>query len=178
MKNILKLALTLMLITALSGGALSYVHATTSVIIAEREAIMLAETLTRFFPEVDAERIEKKEIEDDLFKVVQSAEGEFLGVLVAASARGYAGPILYWLVIDNMGQVKEIIYVRQQETPGIGTRILGEPFIGQIRELDTGDLIKPGEDIDVLSGATVSSEAMINALRNTINSFETNFLDQ
>lgn len=177
MKNILKLALTLMFITALSGGALSYVHATTSVIIAERERILLEETLAEFFPEIDAEKIEKKEIENNLFKVVQNEKGEFLGVLVAASARGYAGPILYWLVIDNTGQVEEIIYVRQQETPGIGTRIIKEPFIDQIRELDTDDLIEPGEDIDVISGATVSSGAMIDALRNTINSFEANFLD-
>ncbi len=178
MKNILKLALTLMLITALSGGALSYVHATTSVIIAEREAILLAETLTRFFPEVDTERIEKKEIEDDIFKMVHDADNIFLGVLVDTSARGFGGRIFYWLVIDDTGQVEEIIFRRHWETPGIGTRIFEEPFIDQIRELDVDDVIEPGNDIDVISGATVSSEGMIYALRDTIDSFEANFLDQ
>jgi Na+-translocating ferredoxin:NAD+ oxidoreductase RnfG subunit len=102
MKEIFKMALTLMLITAVSAASLSYVHSKTSVVIAEREAGKAQEAIKEFFPDVVT--VEEETVEGVAFQVVYDGDGNFLGVLAAARASGYAGPIPYQLAIDSDGR--------------------------------------------------------------------------
>lgn len=79
-----------------------------------------------------------------------------------ASVIGYGGPVLVRLTLDEAGAVEnlQIGDVRFQETEGVGSRIreegFAQSFIGKKPPLKL-------EDIDAVSGATVSSQAAVDA---------------
>lgn len=174
MKEILKMALTLMLITAVSAASLSFVHSKTSLVIAEREADKAQEAIKTFFPTVGA--IEDEIYEGVSFQVVYDVDGNFLGVLAEATANGYAGAIPYQLAINSEGEIISILYGNNEETVGIGKKIEEEPFVNQILGLTPQDPIELGTDIDVISQATISSTAMARSVRDTMDKFAANFL--
>jgi Na+-translocating ferredoxin:NAD+ oxidoreductase subunit G len=174
MKEIFKMALTLMLITAVSAASLSFVHSKTSVVIAEREAEKAQEAIKKFFPAVAD--IEDETYEGVAFQVVYDADSNFLGVLAEAKASGYAGHIPYQLAINSDGEIISILYGTNEETVGIGKKIEEESFISQIIGLTPEDPIELGKDIDAISGATISSTAMARSVRDTMDKFAANFL--
>jgi Na+-translocating ferredoxin:NAD+ oxidoreductase subunit G len=173
MKDILKMALTLMLITAVSAASLSYVHSVTSVIIEEREAERTREAIKAFFP--DAVTVEEVKAAGVVFQAVYGAGNQFQGVLAEARAKGYAGPIPYQLIIDSQGKIINIIYGSNEETVGIGKKIEDEAFKSKIIGLTPADPIQAGKDIDIISGATVSSTGMAQSLRDTMDKFAAAF---
>lgn len=175
MKDILKMALTLMLITAASAASLSYVHGLTSDVVALREAEKTRQAISEYFPA--AETVEEETVEGVGFKAVYDEGGVFLGVLAEARARGYAGPIPYQLVIDSQGEIKEITYGANEETVGIGKQIEEEPFVSQVIGLTPADPIELNTDIDLVSGATESFAGMARSLRDTMDKFAARFLD-
>lgn len=176
MKGILRMALTLMLITAASAASLSYVHNLTSEVIANREAEQSRKAIMEFFP--GAVTVEEEAVGNVNFKAVYGEGDVFLGALAEAKANGYgAAGIPYQLVIDDQGEIINIIYGSNEETVGIGKKIEEEPFISQIIGLTPGDPIEPGKDIDIISGATISTNGMVCSLRDTMDKFAATFLD-
>lgn len=81
-----------------------------------------------------------------------------------ASQIGYAGPVLVRLTLSENGSIEalDIGGARFQETEGLGGKVRGEdfiqPFIGKTPPLTLG------EDIDAISGATLSSTAAVEAV--------------
>ncbi len=176
MKDIMKMALTLMLITAASAASLSYVHGVTSDVVALREAEKTRQAISEYFPA--AETVEEETVEGVGFKAVYDEGGVFLGVLAEARARGYGAPgIPYQLVIDSGGEIINIIYGPNEETVGIGKKIEEEPFVSQVIGLTPADPIELNTDIDLVSGATESFAGMARSLRDTMDKFAARFLD-
>jgi len=81
-----------------------------------------------------------------------------------ASVIGYGGPVLARVTLDEGGAIEalDIGGARFQETEGVGSRVresaFTEAFIGKKAPFQLG------EDIDALSGATVSSQAAVDAV--------------
>jgi len=175
MKEFLRTALTLILLLAVSTVSLSYVHTLTSEVIAERDAKRGRDDIVEYFPTVFS--VEEKTIDGVDFKAAYGEGDIFLGVLAQAITRGYAGDIPYQLAINHEGQIINIQYGPNEETIGIGKKIEEEPFITQIIGLTPADPIELGRDIDAISGATESSSAMAQSLRDTLDKFAANFLD-
>jgi len=80
-----------------------------------------------------------------------------------SSSRGYNGPVAVTLTIDENNTIIELTIGNDRfaETQGIGTKVLdpafAAQFIGKTLPLKDGD-------IDVIAGATVTSEAAIAAV--------------
>lgn len=81
-----------------------------------------------------------------------------------ASAIGYAGPVLVRLTLDADGSIAQLDVggARFQETEGVGSRVKDEShvssFIGKKPPLTLG------ETADAVAGATLSSQAMVDAI--------------
>lgn len=81
-----------------------------------------------------------------------------------ASAIGYGGPVLVRLTLDDAGAITSLDVggERFMETENVGSRVREEAFtrqfIGQTPPLTLGD------GIDAVSGATISSQAVIDAV--------------
>ena len=87
--------------------------------------------------------------------------GETIGYCVAASSGGYAGPVAVTLGVGTDGKVTgaKIGDTSFSETSGFGSRWLAENQTEQFIGID----VKEGGAIEALTGATVTSTAVLNA---------------
>ena len=106
----------------------------------------------------------------DIYKAFNN-DGETIGFAFVAVGAGFADKIKLVIAIDG-GCEKFLGFkvLSSNETPGFGSRIKEDEFGEQFKEVPTGDLevVKTGDmekidlEIVAISGATVSSEAVVN----------------
>lgn len=174
--SVVRLALTLMIITAVSAGLLSYVHAITDEVKTERRLEQLQAAIAEFFP--DAEEVAEEQISPHEFNLAKDSAGNLMGALASTRTnRGYGGEIRYTLALDGEGTILNISIDSHGETPGIGAKITEEPFQENIKGLNVNDPIALREDIDNISGATVTVAAMADSLRQVMDVYKENFVD-
>jgi electron transport complex protein RnfD len=104
-----------------------------------------------------------------------ASDGRFSGLAVKASPIGYGGPIDMVVGILPEGKISGVRIVAQSETPGLGTEIAREAFLGQfvgVSEADSLRVRKDGGSIDAVTGATVSSRAVATGVREALEVFE------
>lgn len=85
-------------------------------------------------------------------------DGEAIGYCVNASGTGFGGEVQVMVGLKSDKSVHGIKIVSMSETPGIGTKVQGESFLRQF----VGNSGKA--DADIISGATFSSKAVIEAV--------------
>ncbi len=92
-----------------------------------------------------------------------SAQPAANGRAVNASVIGYGGPVLVQLTLDDSGVITAIAVggARFAETDGVGSKVkeaaFTQQFVGKKPPLSMGD-------VDAVSGATVSSQAVVDAV--------------
>lgn len=81
-----------------------------------------------------------------------------------ASAIGYAGPVLVRLTLDDSGAISDIDVggARFLETVGVGSGVREEAFTSQF--IGKTPPLTLNQDIDAVSGATLSSQAAVDAV--------------
>ena len=104
------------------------------------------------------------------FKVFES--DQLFGYVKATSTRrGYNGDIHLLIAYDLSGHILAVRVTDHRETPGLGDAIDGdwiETFTGKRRET-TNWTISPKGDFDAITGATITSRAVINAVAEALN---------
>lgn len=90
-------------------------------------------------------------------------------IFEATSARGYSGPIDLLVAFDADGTLRHTRVVRHRETPGLGDVIESDKsrWIQQFFDAPPAQLWKlttDGGSFDAVTGATVSSRAVVDAL--------------
>ncbi len=83
------------------------------------------------------------------------SEQETLGIIFAGTAFGYLDTIKYLVGINKNGNIERVIITYSRETEGIGEQIRNPEFL---------DKFKSGAP-DVISGATISSRALISSVK-------------
>ena len=103
--------------------------------------------------------------EDDLYTIFDNSTE--IGYAFLATGVGYAGDIDVLVGLEDATTLKGITVVSHQETPGLGDRITESDFINQFRGLDIDGvaLRKDGGQVDGATGATISSQAVVDAVR-------------
>ncbi len=190
MKNkIIKDALALTLITLVAGMALGGVYEITKDPIAKQEAQAKAEAYEQVF--TDAAAFEAVEMDDTLTKTIrdqldqegykaQSIEevmraedqsGETLGYAFAVvTSEGYGGDIRFSMGVQNDGTLNGISILSIGETAGLGmnadTPAFKDQFVGkQVEKLQyTKNGATQDDEINAISGATVTTNAMTNGV--------------
>ena len=190
MKNkIIKDALALTLITLVAGVALGGVYEITKDPIARQEAQAKAEAYEQVF--TDAAAFEAVEMDDTLTKTIrdqldqegykaQSIEevmraedqsGETLGyAFTVVTSEGYGGDIQFSMGVQNDGTLNGISILSIGETAGLGmnadTPAFKDQFVGkQVEKLQyTKNDATQDDEINAISGATVTTNAMTNGV--------------
>ena len=190
MKNkIIKDALALTLIPLVAGVALGGVYEITKDPIAKQEAQAKAEAYEQVF--TDAAAFEAVEMDDTLTKTIrdqldqegykaQSIEevmraedqsGETLGYAFAVvTSEGYGGDIRFSMGVQNDGTLNGISILSIGETAGLGmnadTPAFKDQFVGkQVEKLQyTKNGATQDDEINAISGATVTTNAMTNGV--------------
>ena len=190
MKNkIIKDALALTLITLVAGVALGGVYEITKDPIAKQEAQAKAEAYEQVF--TDAAAFEEVEMDDTLIQTIrdqldqegykaQSIEevmraedqsGETLGyAFTVVTSEGYGGDIQCSMGVQNDGTLNGISILSIGETAGLGmnadTPAFKDQFVGkQVEKLQyTKNGATQDDEINAISGATVTTNAMTNGV--------------
>lgn len=105
---------------------------------------------------------------------------QLVAIVVPVAAQGYVAPIELIVGIAPDGRVRGIRAVAQRETAGLGDRIDADKsdwlqqFIGRSLDMESEkawDVRSAGGDFDQITGATVTSRAVIEAVRNALQYF-------
>lgn len=161
MKKTMYLACFLGILCAIFGGAISYVNELTAPIIAQQA--MAAETA--IFKELDSEAtFSEIDITSDASGFIKkgyygkSSSNEYYIYSVSVVGFNTGSSIDFIIGFNKSGDIVLYNVISQQETEGIGSRVTTEEFSSTV--LNT----KINDSISVLSGATVSSSAVINGI--------------
>ncbi|MBV6644891.1 MAG: RnfABCDGE type electron transport complex subunit G [Cyclobacteriaceae bacterium] len=94
----------------------------------------------------------------------------------SVSSKGYSGDIQLMVGVDSLGIVEGIEVLAHRETPGLGSKIKDKSFIKQFigKSLGSFDfrVKQDGGDVDAISGATISSRAFGEAVREACQAFK------
>lgn len=182
MKEILKLAGILMLVTAIAATALAFVNMKTKPLIEEQERLATAHSLVIALPIAARNAIHpvKKADETLYYKGYSPADTtKLVGYAFVAIGKGYSSDIKTMVGIDTTGKICGIKIISQKETPGLGTKIeevtYGDStlipwFQKQFKDRVAKELAvdKDGGSIQSVTGATISSRTVANSIRKAI----------
>lgn len=187
MKGIIKDAAILFAITLISGLLLGFVHDITEEPIAQQKEKAKAEACAAVFAEAAAFEEQtvagemnfgKGEVSEIL--LAQDAGGNQLGyVMTVTSNEGYGGKITFLIGIKNDGTVNGISITEINETAGLGMKAKEEAFSGQFsgKKVDSFVYTKSGasadNEIDAISSATVTTNAITNSVNGALEIFRT-----
>ena len=117
----------------------------------------------------DADSFELK-TEDGIEYFEAYRGGKLIGYCVKVTTEGYVGPIHMLAGVKKSGRITRLIILDDRETGGIGSRINEGGFLKQFQDKTASD-VAAKKGIDAITGATISSGAVIEAVGKTVNDF-------
>lgn len=186
MKGMIKDALILFAITLIAGLMLGVVNDITKEPIAQQEQKAKNEACQNVFAEADSfeaqELADSAQIEQvladagisgadiDELMAAKDASGALLGyVITVTDHEGYGGDIQFSMGITNEGTLNGISLLSISETAGLGMRA-GEVLVPQFSDKNVSRFTytKTGatadSEIDAISGATITTNAVVNGV--------------
>ena len=163
MKKALLLVLFLGVVSAISVLCVGYVNSITEPISAEKLIAAEKENLEKMFPGAQFAALEMTD-EKGYVQGVYEVVGEGYAVKLQTTGYNSSTPIIVLVGFDNSGVITGVLALQQQETDGFGTRVFKDENISSL-------YVGKGLDQmpDLLSGATVTSTAMQNAISSAQN---------
>jgi electron transport complex protein RnfG len=174
MKDYLRLTITLLLFCVIASGILAYVNSLTAPIIYERKQSEEVKTREALIP--GAEFTEHKASADSSFVYyVATKDSLVAGYTFIAIGAGYAGPVKTMVGLDKDMKVLAIKVVDQGETPGLGANCTKEDFPARFTGKAEEEMLvdKDGGQIKSLTGATITTRAIANSIRDCIKILKT-----
>ena len=177
-KDMFKLGLNLLIISAVAALLLALTNSVTASTIAQRneqanaEARKLVLESAQDFEQVkDVKTNNSKGVEVSEIYEAKDASGNTVGYTLKVLPSGYGGTIELMVGIDSAkGQVSGINVVSNSETAGLGAKATNPEFSDQYKgkPLEELSVLKngtPGDtEIKAISGATITSTAVTNGV--------------
>jgi electron transport complex protein RnfG len=150
--------LSLTIVSLLSGLLLSFVDNATSIAREEQNRLARLSAVKSVLPGYS----ELREAEVGGVKVYITDRGIAFSQTTEA---GYSGKIIVMIGFLSDGSISNIEIVRHAETPGLGSKIEEEGFKSQFSRITEPVAVKKdGGKIDAITGATISSRAVCEAV--------------
>ena len=157
---VLRLTVTLLVITGVVAAALAGVNAITKDAIAANQEKKTQDALAVVLP--NAHSLQQLPLEGDagIVQAVYAAEGSYA---VKVAPAGFDGAVTMMVGISD-GAITGISVISHTETPGLGAvaaaqNAKGEAFRGQF--VGQSGTLAVGDQIDAMSGATITSNAVV-----------------
>jgi electron transport complex protein RnfG len=192
MKTSVKMVVVLTVISMVAGGFLAAWDRYTLPKIEAFQLEELKKAITEVLPAYDA----YNEIRKDGLTIYEARRNDTpdpVGLAFEAAGNGFQGRISIMVgVTPDFSEITGIKILEQIETPGLGTKIVSDPgdkmdpfwFPNQFKQLKTEPQItyiknlkpsKPNE-IQAITGATISSKSVVNILNDTISRMKKMYL--
>ena len=165
-----KPVLVLVAICVVAGTLLGLVHNVSEPVALARAEQMAQQTYAQLIPEASTFEEVPCDVEGctGVLRALD-AQGNQVGAIVVAESKGYGGEVELIVGFDDAGTVRNVVALADEETPGLGTKIEDESYIGQYvgkpaETLDAGS-------VDLISGATISSKAALAAFNTAVQAY-------
>lgn len=167
--SVFKIALNLTVACIISGIIISIVHFFTADIAAAKQDelnfLALKELVT------EAEQYASVDGKVDWYTATK--DGELLAYIVPAESKGYGGPIKMLVAVGPDNKVLNYTILESKETPGLGDKAekapFNEQFVGKTSsELEVTKDANNKVNIQAISGATITSNAVTVAVKNAV----------
>lgn len=135
--------------------------------IAQQEADALRESMQSVMP--DADLFSKSSTEG---VYAASKSGESIGWAIKVAVKGYSGDMTVLVGIGSDGVIKGVSILSHSETPGMGAKADDADYLSQYTGRNA-EALTLGADIDAVTGATVTSSALIGAVNEAIEIYDT-----
>ena len=186
--NILKDALALTLITIICSLALAFVYEITKdpikaqedakknagyqVVYPDAKELATDDELVQLAAEMDLSTLDPDYAGVTIDDVIQALDGDGnkLGYIVKSNTRGYASTISVAIGYSLDGVVQGIELLAINDTPGFGLELTNPEFKEKFKNVETEGFVltkasaSKDNDIDVYSGSTTSTTAVVKAV--------------
>jgi Na+-translocating ferredoxin:NAD+ oxidoreductase subunit G len=165
-KDILRIAFNLVAVYLVGGLILALVYARTSPIIYRNAVLEKEKALKMLMPEADGiHKVGDWTVHDKHAEYFVAKKGDtVIGYIIQSYGKGYSSYINTLIAVDPDFTVRKINILGHAETPGLGDEIETESFKTQFSGKGPDHLkvlkTETREDIQAISGATISSRAV------------------
>ncbi|HTY44595.1 MAG TPA: RnfABCDGE type electron transport complex subunit G [Patescibacteria group bacterium] len=160
MRQMARYGFILMVICVVASGLLAAVNALTKEKIVAQARAEEEDSLREVLP--GALRFEAVNSADQLlYYKGYDKQGRLVGVAFKASGKGYSSQIETMAGMSLNGVITAIKVVSHNETPGLGSRVAEPEFAALFANRNVGQL----GQVQAITGATISSRAVINAVQ-------------
>lgn len=178
-------AIALFAITLVAGCLLGAVYQVTKQPIKDAEEKAKQEAYQAVFTEASSfdqneeisGKIDNSQGGAEISEILEAKDssGTLLGyVLSFSSKEGYGGDIKLSMGVDLNGTITGLEVLSMSETAGLGANCTSDEFKGQFKGIQSSEIIytksgkSKGNEIDALSGATITTKAVTNAVNNAL----------
>lgn len=172
-KDILKPALILFVICLVVTALLAGTNLLTKDKIAEQSALEAEQSRKVVLSDADS-------FEEADGYYIGKANNETVGYVFQTEAKGYGGAVKVMTGISADGQITGVVILEHSETPGLGANAEKASFTDQFKQTATEKgitLVKnkaPSDgEIEAMTGASITSRAVTNAVNETITKYNT-----
>ena len=197
MKNVLRFSIVLLLINLVAASILTFVYNVTRPRIEQVQRLVEEESLKQVMPESVGDRLEAVRDEGGnikYWKVFKGPGSRIRGYIFVAKKYGYSSVIESMVGMERDGTITGVRILSQNETPGLGARIievvsnktlletLGRILLGgkkedieekeilpyfteQFKGFNVKEIGFSNDDIDAITGATISSQAVLDSIK-------------
>ena len=175
MKEILRITISLVVIFIAAGVIMGMVYKTTSPVKFQAEKKEKEEALKEMAPEATEPITKAGDWSNhgknyEYFRATSS--GKAIAYIASTAGKGYSSYIKMLISLDTDMRVKGIKILGHGETPGLGDQIEEAPFLDQFKGKTFTQIIlikgETKENIQAISGATISSRAVTNGVRDGV----------
>ncbi len=178
MDKIIKPGIVLFIIATLAATLLGYMYELTLPYIKNQEETAKTEAMQEVMEDAN-EFVEINDIDTEnttLFSLGLK-DGEVTGVVIGTRTNGYGGPIDMLTGIDTSGTITGIAIVNMIETPGLGLNAndkeFRDKFVGKSGQLSVVKGVPNDSQIDAISSATITTEAIVEGVNIATSTFDT-----
>ncbi len=164
---IIKLGIRLFMFCLVAAVALAITNEVTKGPIAQRALETQMAALKKVMPDgeyeestFEGELPEGSEL--DAIYISKNHDGSIMGYALVTSPNGYGGEIPITIGVSNGGYVTQVHVGALQETAGLGSKVGDDAFLDQFIGIPADDDTLRS-DVDLISGASISSGAFLNA---------------
>lgn len=162
-KEMLRLGGVLAFICVIAGGVLAAVHGVTAPAIAAQKEGGLSQAFKEVLPQGATFEPRPREGKTAYY-VAYDAHKQLCGFVCQAEAKGYSSTIETLVGLTPGLEITAIKILSQNETPGLGSRVAEDGFTRQFVRKKLADF----DAVQAITGATISSSAVIRAVKQTI----------
>lgn len=173
-KQMFKDTAILFFITIVVGFCLAGVYHVTQAPIAAAEAEEKLQSYREVFPEADdfalADLPQDAGMVSEVMTALDASGSELGHVFLTTSPNGYGGDVALTVGVTNEGEITAVAVLTMSETAGLGANITKPEFLNQFAGMNVPEIVftkegkKAPEEIDAISGATISTNAATEAV--------------